>query len=96
MLRIAWLVAFALGSSGGSSPPSPARPCGLSPSDWCESTAGDPCGEHRDENSCRADARCEGMKYRGESVVACVPDGKGFWRNCPAVGCVSRPAPAKR
>src|SRR5512146_488043 len=64
--------------------------CGLSPSDWCAAPAGDPCGAHDDETSCRADPRCQGMPYRGESVVACVPDGKGFWTNCPAVGCISR------
>jgi hypothetical protein len=71
------------------SPPDPS--CGLGPHDWCASPAGDPCGAHKDEISCRADAHCRGMPYRGESVVACMPDGKGFWSNCPAVGCVSRP-----
>jgi hypothetical protein len=64
--------------------------CGFDPRDWCAAPAGDPCGAHRDEPSCRADARCRGIPYRGESFVACVPDGKGFWTNCPAVGCVSR------
>jgi hypothetical protein len=68
----------------------PPRPCGFSPSDWCDPPAGDPCGAHRNEASCRMDARCEGMKYRGESLVACNTDGKGFWTNCPAVGCVSK------
>jgi len=65
-------------------------PCGLLPSDWCPAPPGDPCGAHADEASCRANARCAGLLYRGESLVACVPDGHGFWRNCPAVGCVSR------
>jgi len=68
--------------------------CGLSTQDWCAAPAGDGCGEHENEAACRADARCEGMPYRGESVVACMPDGKGFWKNCPAVGCVSRPSSA--
>ena len=86
MLGIALVVLL----SGASGAESPSNPCGLSPTDWCESPANDPCGAHRDEKSCRADARCEGMKYRGESVVACIPDGKGFWTNCPAVGCVTR------
>ncbi len=74
------------------SPPreKPPATCGLDPSDWCPSPAGDRCGEHHDEDACRADARCEGMPYRGESLVACKPDGKGFWSNCPAVGCVTR------
>jgi hypothetical protein len=85
-------------------PPAPAPPpperkpgCGRSPGDWCTSAADGPCGAHPDQDSCRADARCEGAPYRGESLVACTPDGKGFWTNCPAVGCVERkgaPAPA--
>lgn len=70
--------------------------CGSSAQDWCAAPAGDPCGAHEDEASCRADARCQGVPYRGESVVACVPDGKGFWSNYPAVGCVSRASKADR
>ena len=66
--------------------------CGMSSRDWCPSPEGDPCGEHADEESCRGDARCVGLPYRGESFVACQPDGHGFWTNCPAVGCVSKPA----
>jgi len=64
--------------------------CGLSPHDWCAAPAGDACGRHANQAECRADPKCRGMPYRGESVVACMPDGKGFWSNCPAVGCVSR------
>ena len=75
----------------------PARPndpnCGRRPSDWCPAPAGDACGAHPDEKSCRADSRCRGLPYLGESVVACEPDGHGFWTNCPAVGCVSRADP---
>jgi hypothetical protein len=67
------------------------RLCGFSPSDWCPSPAGNPCGRHRNQQECRADPACEGLRYRGESVVACMPDGRGFWTNCPAVGCISRP-----
>jgi hypothetical protein len=67
------------------------NPCGLSPSDWCASPQGDPCGRHKNERACRADPACVGMRYRGESVIACIPDGRGFWINCPAVGCLSRP-----
>jgi hypothetical protein len=62
----------------------------MSPGDWCTSAADGPCGAHTDETACRADDRCRGMPYRGESLVACNPDGKGFWSNCPAVGCLAR------
>jgi hypothetical protein len=67
--------------------------CGLGPHDWCPSPPGDACGRHRDERSCRADPGCRGLPYRGESVVACTPDDKGFWSNCPAVGCIARSDP---
>ena len=81
--------------SAPTAPPAPARKasCGAAPGDWCTSAADGPCGAHPDQASCRADDRCEGMPYRGESVVACMPDGKGFWSNCPAVGCVERKGP---
>ncbi len=65
------------------------NPCGLSPNDWCAAPAGDACGQHKDAASCRADVRCAGMPYQGESVVACQWDERGFADNCPAVGCVS-------
>jgi hypothetical protein len=29
------------------------------------------------------------MRYRGESVVACIIDARGFASNCPTVGCRS-------
>jgi hypothetical protein len=83
--------AFALWSACLASPPQ--TNCGVRPGDWCPAPPGDPCGAHRDEKSCRADAACRGLPYRGESVVACQPDGHGFWSNCPAVGCVSRSDP---
>src|SRR5260370_645933 len=67
--------------------------CGLRPDDWCPSPPGDRCGRHRGERSCRADPGCRGLPYRGESVVACIPDDKGFWSNCPAVGCIARSEP---
>ena len=90
----AGMCALALAAASGEAP-APAGvvtpSCGRNPSDWCPSPAGDPCGVHKNEASCRADAQCQGMPYRGESVVACIPDGKGFWGNCPAVGCISRP-----
>ena len=71
-------------------------PCGFSPTDWYPAPPGDPCGRHRSEAACRADAHCAGLPYRGESVVACIDTGRGFSANCPAVGCISaagQPAP---
>ena len=84
--RAVLLLALAIGpaaAAGGDSP------CGLSPDDWCEASAGDPCGRHGDEAACRADIACFGMPYRGESVVRCLWDERGFAPNCPAVGCTS-------
>jgi len=94
-------VALWLGWGGGISTPAmaqPQGPCGLSIRDWCSAPSGDPCGRHKRERECRADPACVGIQYRGESVAACQPDGRGFWTNCPAVGCISRPtgAPAAR
>lgn len=65
-------------------------PCGLRTDDWCPAPAGDPCGAHRGAADCEADARCEAVPYRGESLEACIRDARCFSRNCPAVGCVSR------
>jgi hypothetical protein len=65
--------------------------CGLGPSDWCAAPEGDPCGRHLNEAACRADPACFGMQYRGESVVPCQWDERGFAPNCPAVGCTSTP-----
>src|SRR6478736_5901051 len=69
--------------------PAPTRQradCGTRPDDWCAAPAGDPCGAHQDVASCRADARCGGRAYAGESVVACRSDARGFGLNCPTVG----------
>jgi hypothetical protein len=71
--------------------PSPTGDCGTRPGDWCPAPSGDPCGAHKDVTSCRADARCGGMAYRGESVMACQLDARGFGENCPTVGCASLP-----
>jgi hypothetical protein len=71
------------------------HPCGMAPSDWCPSPPDDPCGRHHTVASCRADPSCYGMPYRGESVIACFPDPRGFSSNCPTVGCTSTP-PAQR
>ena len=75
-------------------PASVSSACGLKPSDWCPAAPGDPCGEHRDKASCMADPRCVGVRYRGESLVACHFDDRGFADNCPTVGCV-RAEPAR-
>lgn len=64
--------------------------CGTRPDDWCASPAGDPCGKHKNVAACRADAKCKGMPYLGESVIVCMDDGTGFAKNCPTVGCISR------
>lgn len=64
--------------------------CGLGPSDWCPAPAGDPCGRHKTASECKADKACYGMEYRGESVVACRFDERGFASNCPTVGCTSQ------
>jgi hypothetical protein len=82
---IAALVALACAKMGA-----PRADCGTRPQDWCTSVLDGPCGAHPDEKSCRLDPKCKGMPYRGESVVACVPDGHGFSSNCPSVGCIAR------
>jgi len=93
--RFPWatlLVASLPSLAGAQSPP-----CGFSPNDWCPAAAGDPCGRHRTVATCRADPACYGLPYRGESVVACIPDDRGFASNCPTVGCISAPPrPATR
>jgi hypothetical protein len=71
-------------------------PCGMNPKDWCAAPAGDPCGNHRNVAECRADKACYGMPYRGESVVACIVDERGFALNCPTVGCTSTPTPESK
>jgi len=83
------------GSPSGATPPPPPPSqgvdpnCGMSTTDWCAAPPGDPCGEHKDTASCKADPRCVAMPYHGESVVACKHDARGFATNCPTVGCRS-------
>jgi len=69
------------------------RPCGMSPSDWCLSYRGDPCNRHKNTEACKADPKCYGMPYRGESFIACMFDERGFASNCPTVGCTSKRPP---
>ena len=64
--------------------------CQMNPQGWCPSANWDRCGRHSDTPSCKADPDCQGLPYRGESVVACLSDGKGFATNCPSVGCANR------
>ncbi len=73
--------------------PAVAQPgtCGTHLNDWCPAPPGDPCGRHRNLADCRADPACYGMPYRGESLVACNMDERGFASNCPTVGCTSTP-----
>ena len=64
-------------------------PCGFSPNDWCPAQLSDPCGRHGDAKACKKDSACYGVAYKGESVVACKFDDRGFGINCPTVGCTS-------
>ena len=84
---------LALGLFLVASGPAPAQPdtCGVRPNDWCASPVGDPCGRHKTAAACKADRACHGMLYRGESVIACLWDSRGFAPNCPTVGCISAP-----
>jgi len=66
------------------------RPCGMALGDWCAADRGDPCNRHKNTAACKADPKCFGMPYRGESLIACVFDERGFASNCPTVGCTSR------
>ena len=65
--------------------------CGFGIRDWCPVPPGDACGRHRNVEACRADPACYGLPYRGESVVSCLLDARGFASNCPTVGCTSAP-----
>jgi hypothetical protein len=67
------------------------NPCGFAPGDWCPAEKGDPCSTHPNATACRADPACYGVPYRGESVVACDIDERGFASNCPTIGCTSTP-----
>jgi len=84
------LIMLACGNVASFAQPS----CGTGPNDWCPAPAGDPCGRHRTAVECKADPACYGMPYRGESVVRCNFDTRGFGTNCPTVGCTST-APQK-
>ena len=74
-------------AAGARSLPDPR--CGRHTGDWCAAPEGDPCGAHKTVDSCRGDARCVGMQFRGEGPE-CKIDAQGFSTNCPTVGCISR------
>lgn len=83
-LMIAGLLLAGLGEAAGQPPA-----CGISTRDWCPAPPGDPYGRHANTAACQADPKCFGMRYRGESVVPCIFDERGFASNCPTVGCTS-------
>jgi hypothetical protein len=51
------------------------------------SEASKACRAYPDRKGCEADAKCGGIPYWGESLVACIFDARGFSNNCPYVGC---------
>jgi hypothetical protein len=94
---ISWLLPLATVSlMAGGSAAQAQSPCGMRTTDWCPAPAGDPCGRHRNAAECRADAVCYAVPYRGEAVVACILDDRGFASNCPTVGCTSSPPSSPR
>ena len=79
-----------LGLTAGASMAAP-KACGTGWNDWCRSPLPhDRCNRHKTAEACRADLKCYGMPYRGESFVPCWYDERGFASNCPTVGCTSR------
>jgi hypothetical protein len=87
VLLIIILVLLALTSKGQAKG---RRVCGTHIEDWCRSYQGDPCNRHKYTAACKADPKCHGMHYLGNSFVPCFLDERGFASNCPAVGCTSR------
>ena len=69
--------------------------CGITLGDWCPSYRGDPCNRHKNTATCSADPKCYGMPYRGESLIACMFDERGFASNCPTVGCTGKRPPKR-
>jgi hypothetical protein len=86
-----WLLSLAVFGVASFWAAAQSPPCGMRPNDWCPAQSGDLCGRHLTAAACRADAACYAMPYRGESVVACILDERGFASNCPTVGCTSTP-----
>ncbi len=90
-LALGCLMALAIASASAQPVGRDGPGCGENPADWCSAPPGDPCGRHKDVKACKADPRCVGMPYHGESVVACKAGDRGFSPNCPTVGCRSAP-----
>ena len=78
-------------STNAASAQSSGLACGMDPRDWGPSPPGDVCGRHTNAAACMADKACYGVRYRGESAIACIVDARGFPSNCPTVGCTSTP-----
>jgi hypothetical protein len=74
-----WMLVFILACGTSKPPPPPATP----------TEHADPCAGHKNAAACKADARCGGAEYKGESLAACQYDGRGFTTNCPWVGCIA-------
>jgi hypothetical protein len=87
LIRIVFLLAFAAVPALGAHAQ---NACGMSPDDWCTKPADGPCGKHLTAQGCRNDKACIGMRYSGESVIACHWDVRGFANNCPTVGCTAK------
>lgn len=68
----------------------PSNFCGMGIKDWCTVPSWDFCGSHKNTQECKADSNCQGIPYRGESMIPCQYDEKGYATNCPTVGCASR------
>ena len=89
-LLITAMVLLACSAEGHANGRNSRDTCGMSVRDWCPSYRGDPCNRHKNTAACRADQKCYGMAYRGESLIACMLDERGFASNCPTIGCSSR------
>ncbi len=90
LLSTLLLLLVMIGTALKAESPQTSNPCGMGPSDWCPAAAGDACGKYRDLNACKNDPSCQGISYKGESVVACQDSPTGFSPNCPSVGCMSK------
>ncbi len=86
-MRLASTIAIFFAAAGAAL----GAPCGMKIDDWCAGKPDDPCARHLNTAACKADMRCYGLPYRGESFVACRFDQRGFGLNCPTVGCISKP-----
>ncbi len=91
-MRFASVIVILVGAAGAAF----AAPCGTKIDDWCVVDPDDPCARHLNAAACKADEKCYGLAYRGESLAACRFDERGFGLNCPTVGCTSVPPRRQR